>query len=85
MPSGYFWKFFSDHPEIEWKRKDPQRLFDWPQKLAIYRRQNGRCLACKREVDITRAVFHHRMPWEKGGKTTVENGEMYHSEHHPRA
>lgn len=67
------------------KLKDEKRLFDWGQKLAIYNRQKGKCKGCGRLVEnIREAEFHHVIPYEKGGPTTVDNGEMYHPECHPR-
>lgn len=65
--------------------KDDRRLFDWGQKLAIYNIQKGICKGCNEPVEsIKNAEFHHKIPWSEGGKTTVENGEMYHHECHPR-
>jgi hypothetical protein len=75
-------EFLKYAPDLE--LKDDKRLFDYGQKLAIYNNQSGKCKACGKPVNIKEAHFHHKVPWDKGGKTTVENGEMYHPEHHPR-
>lgn len=75
-------EFLKYVPDLE--LKDDKRLFDWGQKLAIYSLQDGKCKACGKEISIKDAQFHHRVPWELGGKTTVENGEMYCIKHHPR-
>jgi hypothetical protein len=61
-------------------RKDNQRGFTNPQKLAIFRRDKGVCqvkLKC-RGVKITWDDWHadHKIPWAKGGKTTVKNGQV---------
>jgi hypothetical protein len=61
-------------------RKDNQRDFTHVQKLAIFRRDKGFCqikLKCT-GVKITWDDWHadHRTPWSKGGKTTVENGQV---------
>jgi hypothetical protein len=61
-------------------RKDNQREFTHVQKLAIFRRDKGVCqirLKCE-SVKITWDDWHadHRLPWSKGGKTTVENGQV---------
>jgi hypothetical protein len=61
-------------------RKDNQRDFTHVQKLAIFRRDRGFCqikLKCT-GVKITWDDWHadHRTPWSKGGKTTVENGQV---------
>jgi hypothetical protein len=61
-------------------RKDNQRGFTHIQKLAIFRRDKGVCqvkLKCA-GVKITWDDWHadHKIPWSKGGKTTVENGQV---------
>ena len=61
-------------------RKDNQRDFTHVQKLAVFRRDKGVCqvkLKCV-GVKITWDDWHadHRLPWSKGGKTTVENGQV---------
>ena len=65
-------------PDLE--RKDNQREFTPQQKLAVFRRDNGLCqvrLKCD-GVKITWDEWHcdHRMPWSKGGKTSVENAQV---------
>ncbi len=70
--------FFQSVPNVE--LKDNQRLFTSEQRLAIYRRDSGQCqlkLQCdgaKCEWDSWAA--DHKLPWSKGGKTTVENGQV---------
>jgi hypothetical protein len=69
---------FEKIPNIE--PKDNQRMFDNIQRLAIYRRDKGICqlkIKCngkKCEWDNWHA--DHIIPWSKGGKTTVENGQV---------
>ena len=69
-------KFFGAVPDIQ--IKDDQRIFTHEQRLAIYRRDGGRCqlkIKCngeKCEWDNWQA--DHKVPWSKGGKTTVANG-----------
>jgi hypothetical protein len=60
--------------------KDNQRDFTHVQKLAIFRRDDGTCkvnIKCD-GVKLTWDDWHcdHRVPWIKGGKTTVENGQV---------
>jgi len=69
-------KFFEAVPDI--RIKDDQRMFTHEQRMAIYRRDGGRCqlkIKCK-GAKCTWDKWHadHRTPWSKGGKTTVENG-----------
>lgn len=71
-------KFFESVSDIE--QKDSQRLFTHEQRLAIFRRDNGKCrvmLKCsgvKCEWDDWQA--DHIVPWSQGGKSTVENGQV---------
>ncbi|MCG2714388.1 MAG: DUF262 domain-containing protein [Candidatus Omnitrophica bacterium] len=60
--------------------KDNQREFTHVQKLVIFRRDKGICklgIKCG-GVKLTWDDWHcdHTMPWSKGGKTTVENGQV---------
>ncbi len=69
---------FEKTPDLE--QKDDHRIFDKLQRLAIYRRDKGNCqlkIKCsgeKCEWDNWHA--DHIKPWSKGGKTTVENGQV---------
>lgn len=61
-------------------RKDNQRDFTDQQKLTVFRRDQGSCqlrLKCS-GAKLTWDDWHcdHKMPWSKGGKTTVENGQV---------
>ena len=60
--------------------KDNQREFTHVQKLAIFRRDKGICqlhIKCD-SIKLTWDDWHcdHILPWSKGGKTTVENGQV---------
>lgn len=71
-------KFFEAVPDVE--LKDDQRLYTQEQRLAIFRRDEGickvaiKCQGMKCEWDNWAA--DHIKPWSKGGKTTVENGQV---------
>lgn len=67
-------KFLEYVPDL--KLKDPKRLFDEGQKLAIYYRDKGICQLCKEKVSFGDAEFDHIAPWSKGGPTTVRNGQL---------
>jgi len=71
-------KFFEAVPNIE--LKDNQRLFTHEQRLAIYRRDDGFCklsIKCNGEkCEWGNWGADHIIPWSKGGKTTVENGQV---------
>jgi hypothetical protein len=71
-------KFFEYSPDIE--LKDNNRFFTEEQRLAIYRRNNGMCqlkIKCNGEkCDWGNWEADHIIPWSKGGKTTVDNGQV---------
>lgn len=60
--------------------KDNQRDFTYIQKLTVFRRDHQLCqvqLKCEGEKIVWDA-WHcdHKLAWSKGGKTTVENGQV---------
>jgi 5-methylcytosine-specific restriction endonuclease McrA len=66
------------YPELA--RKDNQRDFTHQQKLAVFRRDQGTCqvrLKCD-GGKVTWGNWHcdHKMPWSKGGTTTVDNAQV---------
>jgi len=71
-------KYLEYNPKIE--LKDNNRMFTHEQRLAIYRKNRGICqlkIKCdgkKCEWDNWEA--DHIIPWSKGGKTIVENGQV---------
>ena len=71
-------KFFVTAPDVE--LKDNQRLFSYEQRLAIYRRDEGLCkvaIKCQGQMcEWDNWAADHIKPWSKGGKTTVENGQV---------
>lgn len=71
-------KLFEAVPDIE--QRDDQRIFTHEQRLAIYRRDNGNCqlkLRCN-GIHCDWDYWHadHIVPWSRGGKTTVKNGQV---------
>jgi hypothetical protein len=73
--------FLKEAPSIQ--LKDAKRSFDVGQKLAIYYNKNNReCQHCHRGVDWGDASFHHFVFHNKGGPTTVENGQLMHVDCH---
>ena len=60
--------------------KDDQRIFTHDQRLAIYRRDGGKCrvmIHCNGEkCEWDHWEADHIVPWSKGGRTTVENGQV---------
>jgi len=73
-------RFFSYDTKIE--PLDPTRGFTEDQKIAIYRRDKETCQICCKHVDWDDFQAHHKIPWRKGGKTTVENGQTTHKTCH---
>jgi hypothetical protein len=71
-------KFLESHPNLQ--LKDDQRLFTHDQRMAIFRRDKGICQVKAKctgqECSWDNWEADHRHPWSKGGKTTVENGQV---------
>ena len=62
------------------------RAFPDGMKRQIYERQNGICPMCAAEGKhkhwtIEEMHADHKIPWSKGGHTTLENGQMLCREH----
>lgn len=66
--------FLLSFPKIEYR--DPQRLFSYSQRLAIFRRDKGKCRICKKKVDWDDFAVDHIKSHIKGGKTNLENGQL---------
>ena len=59
-------------------KRDTRRSFSRDQQAEIWDRQNGKCAGsyCKHSRLLRGAThFDHIIPWEKGGKTVVSNGQ----------
>lgn len=52
------------------------RQFDDDERQTMYHRQGGRCALCGQAFDIRQMHGDHIIPWSKGGKTTLDNGQM---------
>lgn len=57
-------------------QKDPKRTFDEAQRQVIYRRGNGICAFCGKPCEWNNWEADHKIPWSKGGKTEIENGQV---------
>lgn len=70
----YTHKLFREIINLE--TKDSKRLFDKNQKVVMWRRDNGQCQQCGCNVKINDMHADHIKPHSKGGKTTIENGQV---------
>jgi hypothetical protein len=70
--------FLETNPDLQ--LKDNVRNFTHEQRLAIYRRDKGIChvkIKCEGvKCDWDNWEADHVIAWDKGGKTTVENGQV---------
>ena len=57
-------------------QKDPKRTFDEAQRQVIYRRGKGICANCGKHCEWNNWEADHIVPWSKGGKTEIENGQV---------
>lgn len=58
------------------ERAVSMRAFPESDKIIMYERQNHKCAICGKEFDISEMHGDHIVPWSKGGKTTLDNGQM---------
>ena len=67
---------YENFPNLGIVELDPRRLFDEDQKITIFARDKGICQIGSEKV--TEHTWHadHIIPWIKGGKTTIENGQV---------
>lgn len=61
-------------PELE--PLDSQRAFTEEQRVTIFRRYNGICQSCKKEIKWDEFQADHIVPFSRGGKTTIANGQL---------
>lgn len=52
------------------------RSFDDKDQLKMYQSQNGTCPHCQENFEFSGMNADHIIPWSKGGKTTLKNGQM---------
>lgn len=71
-----FFDFYSKFSSMAIVQLDPKRNFDEQQKLEIYARDKGVCQKCFKKVPETNWHADHKIPWIKGGKTVIENGQV---------
>ena len=57
-------------------QKDPKRNFDEAQRQVIFRRDKGVCRVCGKQCNWNDWEADHIVPWSKGGKTEIENGQV---------
>lgn len=66
--------FLLYRPELE--PLEPQRAFTEEQRITIFRKYNGICQSCGTEIKWDEFHADHVIPFSKGGKTTVANGQL---------
>ena len=54
------------------------RYFSDKQRSIIYLRDSGTCGLCGKFVTLRKYDTDHVLPWSKGGKTTLNNGQVTH-------
>lgn len=52
------------------------RAFTPAQKLKMYEAQGGICPICHKHFELSEMEADHCVPWSKGGKTELQNGQM---------
>lgn len=65
-------KFLLNFPKLQ--PKDPNRLFNYAEKLALYNKSEGKCVICSKETKFEDGEADHIKRHTDGGLTTIENG-----------
>jgi len=68
---NYFLLFIKDLEPL-----DTNRDFVEIERIAIYRKNEGTCQKCKQKVEYGDFHADHIKPHSRGGKTTIENGQV---------
>lgn len=68
--------FFNSFPQMATIALDQKRIFDNDQKIQLYARDKGTCQKCRKTVAELDWHADHIVPWIRGGKTTIENGQV---------
>ena len=58
------------------ERAVSMRAFPESDKLIMFERQNHKCAMCGKEKEYSEMHGDHIIPWSKGGRTTLDNGQM---------
>jgi len=66
--------FLLYYPELE--PLDAQRAFTDEQRVTMFRKYNGICQKCGKEIKWDEFNADHIVPFSKGGKTTIANGQL---------
>ncbi len=66
--------FLLGSPELE--LLDSQRTFTEEQRMTIFRKYGGSCQGCGKDIKWDEFHADHIVPFIKGGKTTVANGQL---------
>ncbi|QDS45681.1 HNH endonuclease family protein [Staphylococcus aureus] len=66
----YYYIFNNDYKSLN------LRAFSQSQKREAYERQNGVCVKCEKQFDLSDMEADHITPWSKGGKTDASNCQM---------
>jgi 5-methylcytosine-specific restriction endonuclease McrA len=66
--------FLLYYPELE--PLDSQRAFTDEQRVTMFRKYKGICQRCSKEIKWDEFNADHIVPFSKGGKTTIANGQL---------
>lgn len=68
-------EFRKAFPDLQEAASDNPRLFSYSQRVDIFHRSNKRCQICNTNISWRNWHADHIIPYSKGGKTEVSNGQ----------
>ena len=67
---------YAHEPEPNAEKYLQLRTFSDSDKDTMYHRQNGICPVCHNHFEIQQMEADHVIPWSRGGRTELDNGQM---------
>ncbi len=70
------YEYLLSHRTVNDEKVLSLRQFSMEDRLTMYARQLNKCAICNKTFDMKDMHADHVKPWSRGGKTTLDNGQM---------
>jgi len=72
-----FWEYVGNLTPL-----DPKRDFTQEERIAVFRKYDGKCAVDGEDLHKKPWHVHHKKPWIEGGPTTIDNAVLLCDKHH---